>query len=146
MLNDECVLHRMRPGFHRYVFSRHWNWLVKTGKSQMEQITLTMTQFGVPESCTTVHAAAVLLVLWYFSAALSFLFLSPVFRLHLSDSRQAYPRRSWRWRGQVWSQQSRVHGESAAEQWSVSARRLWGGCTFVHRRLERWPTELHPLQ
>lgn len=44
------------------------------------------------------------------------------------------------------TQQSGVHGEGAAKQRGVSARRLPGGRPLVHQRLASRPAELHPVQ
>lgn len=76
----------------------------------------------------------------------SFLSICPVFILQFLDSRQT----CWVFfqtrEEQLWSQQSRVHGEGATEQRGLPAWRLSDAGWVVHRSLAGRSTKLHPVQ
>lgn len=97
-----------------------------------------------------INTGSVTLVLYFLlciqCCSLTPVSVTPVFSLQLTDGGQTCAVRLRRRRGPVWSQQSRVHGESAAEQRGVPARRLPGGRPLVHQRPASRPAELHPVQ
>lgn len=72
--------------------------------------------------------------------------MTPVFSLQLPDGDKRHTTPVGRRRKRVRPQQSRVHGEGAAEQRGVPARWLPGGRSPVHQRAAGRPAELHSVQ
>lgn len=72
--------------------------------------------------------------------------MTPVHSLQLPDGDQSCAAPVWRRSECVQPQQSRVHGEGAAEQRGLPTWGLRRGCSPVHQCPAGRPAELHPVQ